>query len=115
MPDPRETKTYTYADIQAAIYQGRRDAMDFLQVRISHVVRSNKELFTQLLCLEHLEPAGGVVIPYAFAERLLEKLREHNVNDYHAKQLKYFMNRGDKRMLDRWKKFKREVEDGQVA
>lgn len=108
----KEQKTYTYAEIQAAIYQGRSEAMEFLQERITKVVRTNRELFTQLLSLEHLEPSGGVVIPYAFAEKIVEKLHEHNKEDYHAKMLKYFMHRADRRMLERWKKYKREVESG---
>lgn len=115
MPDPRETKTYTYADIQAAIYQGRSEATEFLQERIAQVVRTNTELFTQLLNLEHLDPAGGVVIPYAFAEKIVEKLREQNINDYHANMLKYFMHRADRKMLERWEQYKQEVENGQVA
>jgi len=111
----KEQETYTYADIQAAVYQGRSETMEFLQERITKVIRTNKELFTQLLSLDHMEPAGGVVIPYAFAEKIVEKLRESNVEDYHAKMMKYFMHRADRRMLDRWKKYKREVESASVA
>lgn len=110
----KEQETYTYADIQAAIYQGRSEAMEFLQKRITQVIRTNKELFTQLLCLEHLKPAGGVVIPYAFAEKIVEKLREHNKEDYHAKMMKYFMHRADRRMLERWKQYEREVKSDRV-
>jgi hypothetical protein len=114
-----QQKTYTEIDVQAArlegIYSGRAEAMEFLQGRIAQVIRTNRELFTQILSLEHLEPAGGVVIPYAFAEKIVEKLRENNKEDYHAKMMKYFMHRSDRRMLERWKQYKREVESGPTA
>ena len=112
MENAKDQKTYTAEDVLVARYLGRKEAEEYLQARISQIAKTNHELLAQIMNLESLAPVDGVLMPYAFVGKVVEKLRETNPNDYHAKMLKYYMNRADREMLECREKALQEIENG---
>ena len=97
-------KSYTIDDLRAAKSQGRlegrAEAENFAQERFNQIAKTHHEMLESMMSLECLEPRDGVVMPYDFVKKVVEKLRETNPNDFHARMLKYYMNRTDKKMLE---------------
>ena len=113
-------KKYTIEQLRAARLEGliegrergRKDSEKFFAERISHIKRTIRHLFGELLSLDRTEPIGGVLLPRYLCEAVIKKLREVNVNDDHARQIKYHMNMEDRRLLAGMKNFMKEVESG---
>ena len=109
-------KKYTIEELRAARLQGRiegrEDAERYLQDRISKVCRTIHHLFRELLRIDSSEPIAGVLLPRVFCESLVKKLREENPDDWHANQIKFHMNRADRRLLVDMGKLLKEVESG---
>lgn len=108
-------KTYTAEDVIDAklngIVEGRAEAEKQLQGRTSKICRSNQRLLKELMRFDRSEPVAGVLIPYVFAQKLVMKLRDANKDDYHARMLKYYMNRTDRELLKIFKGVLREVDN----
>jgi len=107
-------KTYTAEDVLAARLQGRREAEEFLQARITQICNTNHQLLVEIMRLDKTEPVVGVMIPYKFAEKVIRKLRKKNANDWHAKQIKYYMNKSDQDVFGDVGDIQVELEQGVV-
>ena len=89
-------KTYSLEDVLAARLQGRKEAEEFLQERINQIYLTNHQLLVEILRLDLNEPVVAVSIPYKFAQMVVDKLRKRNRKNWHARMIKYYMNRSDK-------------------
>ena len=92
-------KVYTAEDLLAARLQGRKEAMDFLQARINRVSITNHNLLTEIFRLDLNEPVVAVSMPHKFAQTIINKLRKRNKKDWHARMIKYYMNRSDRQVF----------------
>lgn len=154
-------KTYTEEDVLAARLQGRKEAEEFLQLRINqtgqtyqemfarkiksvsslfcskankvaynrgmkdaeeflwpciieyltHLLRTNHELYKQLTSLDKTDPIDGVLIPYDLAGQIIKKLKINNKRDSHAKKLRYYMDILDRKMLESREKALGEIDE----
>lgn len=98
-------KTFTAEDMLAArirgIIQGRTEAEGYLQGRMDKICASNHQLLVEIMRLDLNEPVVAVPVPRKFAEGLIFKLRKRDKRDWHAKMIKYYMNKSDAEMFER--------------
>lgn len=74
----------------AAREQGKKDAEEFLQQRINNIYITNHNLLVEILRLDWCKPVTGVLVPYAYVEKLIRKLRKNKMFGY-AKRLELFI------------------------
>ena len=103
-----ELRIYTRGQMKAAVRaakaEGRKEAEEFLQERIALTKNIIQDCVEEIFRLDKEYPVTGVIIPYAFAEKVERKLRKeggviiperflrsliqvlkkHNVNNYAA-------------------------------
>ena len=79
--------------------QGRKEAEEFLQARINWVCLTNHKLLVEIFRLDLSEPVVAVAIPYKFAAMVVHKLRKKNPKSWHARMIKYYMNRSDRQVF----------------
>jgi len=92
-------KTYTAEDVLAARLQGRKEAEDFLQLRINNLCKTHHQLLVEIFRLDLNEPVVAVSMPHKFAQMVVDKLRKRNKKDWHARMIKYYMNRSDRQVF----------------
>jgi len=95
----KNQKVYTADDLLAARLQGRKEAEEFLQARINRVSMTNHKLLIEIFRLDLNEPVVAVAMPYKFAQTIISKLRKRNKKDWHARMIKYYMNRSDRQVF----------------
>lgn len=109
-----QPKTYTVEDMKAAWLrgkiQGRKEAEEFLQARINRVCITNHKLLVEIFRLDLNEPVVAVAIPYKFAQMCVHKLRKKNSKNWHARMIKYYMNRSDRAVFGNVENITEELE-----
>ena len=91
-----EPKKYTLEDVLAARLRGKKEAEEFLQLRINNICKTHHKLLVEIFRLDLNEPIVAVSVPYKFAQMVIDKLKKRNKKDWHARMIKYYMTRSDK-------------------
>ncbi|HUS74298.1 MAG TPA: hypothetical protein VMY06_14655 [Sedimentisphaerales bacterium] len=99
MENAKPQKTYTVEDVLAARLQGRKEAEEYLQLRINNISKTHHQLLTEIFRLDLNEPVVAVSVPYKFAQMVIDKLRKRNRKDWHAKMIQYYMRRSDRQVF----------------
>lgn len=92
-------KTYTAEDMLNARLQGRKEAEDYLQLRISNICKTHHQLLVEIFRLDLNEPVAAVAMPYKFAQMVVDNLQKKNPKNWHAKMIKYYMDRSDREVF----------------
>ena len=90
--------------------QGRKEAEEFLQARINWVYITNHKLLVEIFRLDLNEPVVAVSMPHKFAAMVVHKLRKKNPKSWHARMIKYYMNRSDKAVFGNVENIPEEIE-----
>jgi hypothetical protein len=76
------------------IEKGMKRAEEYLEKRIEKVIRANHNLLIEVFRLDWSAPVTGVLVPYAYCEKLCRKMRAKGMTG-HASRLRFYMNRAN--------------------
>ena len=112
LENAKDKKTYTAEDLRAARLLGKQEAEECYRKRLNLVYTTNHKLLVEIFRLDLNEPVVAVPIPYKFAQLIIEKLKKRNRKDWHARMLKYYMNRSDREVFGGRGDIMAELENG---